>query len=305
MITRRTVSYFDHQAHSTALMDPGLFFTKYGAGHMADIKSKGFDEVVICVTELDMRSDARLKLLADLTYVANEQGLLVTADPWRVGGIFGGEGVSFYEQNGGKPCTCEPELDKLLSDWIDVVATAGIKRIFWDEPGIECQRGNPNDNSLNLIDQLSREAVTKGIAWNTSCIRSRASSVDMSDAVASLEAINEIAVAPYPFHPQNPVQKSALEVVGSIAPWFEKIRAAADKHGIEAQAWMQGFNISAENLPVLEVYLREIEKANIGNFAVWGYNGCKTITDLTPATALPAETTWAEVCRLVEATRQR
>ncbi|MEO5691400.1 MAG: hypothetical protein ABIQ64_04390 [Candidatus Saccharimonadales bacterium] len=301
MNERRTVSYFEPQFHSTATMKPSLFFERHGNAHMTDIAERGFDEVILCVTELDMQTNDRRKLLGNLTEVAKEKGLLVTADPWRVGGIFGGEGMSFYEQNGGKPCLCEPELDNLLHQWIDTVAEAGIDRVFWDEPELEC----PDHNlSLELIDRFSQKALASGIAWNASCVRSRDPNTDLSDDVASMTAINEIAVAPYPFHPENPVQKTSAEVVGSIAPWFEKIRIAADKHGVSAQAWLQGFNISPENMYSLEIYVQEIQRAKIGNIAVWGYDACESVTCLNPKSSEPPQVIWEEVCRLMESSRQ-
>ncbi|MGV8847809.1 hypothetical protein [Tessaracoccus sp.] len=297
---RRTVSYFEPQFHSTAIMKPAEFFDRYGADQMIDIAKRGFDDVVMCVTELDLQTRDRRKLLADLTATAKSQGLLVTADPWRVGGIFGGEGMSLYEQNGGKPCICNPELEELLLHWLDTVAAAGIKRIFWDEPELSC----PDHNlSLELTDRFSQEAVARGIDWNGACIRSRDPKVDLSDSVASMVAINEIAVAPYPFHPQNKVPKTVTEVVGSIAPWFDRIKAAADKHGVGAQAWLQGFNISRTNMSVLEQYVAEIARAGIDNIAVWGYRSCAGVTDLNPAPAERPELVWEEVCRLMEASR--
>lgn len=120
-----------------------------------------------------------------------------------------------------------------------------------------------------------------------------------------MTAIDEIAVAPYPFHPQNTAQKSSAEVVDSIAPWFNKIKAAADKHGSTAQAWLQGFNITSENMHVLELYVNEISKAKIGNIAVWGYKACENVTDLNPGRAEPPHVVWKEVCRLMETSRQK
>lgn len=48
MTERRTVSYFEPQFHSTAIMKPGEFFDRYGEGQMADIAARGFDEVIMC-----------------------------------------------------------------------------------------------------------------------------------------------------------------------------------------------------------------------------------------------------------------
>jgi hypothetical protein len=300
MSERRTVSYFEHEFHSTATMLPQQFFEDHGAAHMTEIAERGYDEVVMCVTELDIKVPARRELVGNLTQAAKDSDLLVTANPWRAGGVFGGEGMSLYEQSGGKPCICEPKLEKLLLRWLDRVAEVGIDRVFWDEPELSC----PDHNlTLDLIDRFSQEAQARGILWNGSCIRSRDPNVDLSDDVASMIAINEIAVAPYPFHPHNPNPKSSSEVVDSIAPWFARIKAAADRHGIESQAWLQGFNINPENMHILETYMNEILRAGLGNIAVWGYNGCGSVTCLNTPRSAPAEVVWEEVCRLMQVTR--
>lgn len=301
MSERLTVSYFEPQFHSTVTMWPPSFREEAEA-HMADISAKGFDEVIICVTEPDIKIAARTGLLVNTVQAAKDNGLLVTADPWRVGGIFGGEGMSMYEQNGGKPCICEPELENLLLNWLDTVAEAGVQRVFWDEPELSCEDHNL---SLELIDRFSQEAVSRGINWNASCIRSRDASIDLSGEVASMIAINEIAVAPYPFHPlNNGVKKTADEVIKGIAPWFQRIKSSADAHNVQAQAWLQGFNISRENMPVLERYMQEIEKAGIGNIAVWGYNACASVTHLNPPSAESPEIVWAKICQLMTESRQ-
>ena len=298
MTGRRTVSYFEHQFDSTAVSNPDKYLEIRGAEHMADIRRRKFDEVVLCVTELDMQTAARRKLITDLTKSAEGQGLLVTADAWNVGGVFGGEGMSLYEQNGGKPCICEPELNELLLKWLDTVAEAGIARVFWDEPELVCQ---DHELSLELIDRFSQEATKRGISWNASCIRSRDPGVDVSDSVASMTAINEIAVAPYPFHPFNtPIQRTVEEVIGSVAPWFRRIKISADKHGVDAQAWLQGFNIAPNDLPVLNMYVDEIKKAQVENIAVWGYKACASVTDLNPHSAESPEIVWEEVCRVMQ-----
>ena len=301
MTERRTVSYFEHQFNSSAIMEPAKFFDERGLDDMADIRRRGFDEVIVCVTEMDMLTIARRGLLRDLKDAAEHESLLVTADPWRVGGIFGGEGMSFYEQNGGKPCLCEPELEDLMHRWIDTVAEAGIKRIFWDEPELDCPDHN---RSLELIDTFSQEAVARGIEWNSSCVRSRDSSVDVSNDVASMSAISEIAVAPYPYHPQSTAaQKTLPEVIDHISPWFERIKQAADKHGVEAQAWLQGFNYNQENLPVADAYVEQIKQARIGNIALWGYLACASVRHLNPPSAAPTDMQWEHLCEVMQSSR--
>lgn len=301
MSERRTVSYFEHQFNSSALMQPGKFFDEHGLDDMADIKARGFDEVIVCVTELDMQTAARRELLRNLKDAAEDRSLLVTADPWRVGGVFGGEGMSFYEQNGGAPCLCEPELEDLMHRWVDTVAAAGIKRIFWDEPELDCPDHN---RSLELIDRFSQEAASQGIDWNGSCVRSRDASIDMTNEVASMTAINEIAVAPYPFHPQSTgIQKTLPEVIEHITPWFERIKQAADRHGVDAQAWLQGFNYTRENLPVADAYVNQIKLSRIGNIALWGFAACASVRHLNPPTAEATDIQWDYLCDVLQSSR--
>lgn len=297
MSGRLTLSYFEPQFNPLALMAPEQF-TEIGAEQITEIASLGYNELVYCLTELDMKSGARLDLVRELRETAEDEsnGMVVTADPWRVGGIFGGEGLSFHEQNGGKRCICDGELLDLLHSWVDTVAAVGIKRIFWDEPELECEKHNL---SLEAIDHLSQYAVSMGIDWNASCIRSRDPNIDLSDEVASMVAIDEIAVAPYPNHPQNPTRKTPEEVVGHITPWFQRIKATADIHGISAQAWVQCFNIAPEDLGVIDVCVNEILAADIGNIAFWGYNGCASVPHLNPKPAHDTEVVWQKVSGLM------
>ncbi|MDQ3064789.1 MAG: hypothetical protein M3Q36_00785 [bacterium] len=292
---RLAVSYFDHQFDPMALMDPRSFYEARGQQDMLEVAELGFDQVVMCVTELDLASKQRLSLLKNLVEVASGAGLEVNADPWRIGGVFGGEGVSFYEQNGLAPCTHEPKLSDLTKQWLDAVAEAGIERVFWDEPGVGCdEHGNL---SLDFIDGCSQEAKSRGITWNSSCVRSRDQDTSAADDIASMVAIDEIGVAPYPFHPKNPVQKSAEEVVEHIRPWFEAIHESADRHNKQAHAWLQGFNISEANDPVLDIYIETIRACGIGNIAVWGFRSCASVAFLNPDTAQHPDTTWQSVQR--------
>lgn len=301
MINRRTVSYFNHISDPTADMNPDMFCDLEGEDDMRKIKAAGYEEAVLCVTEEYRKNKALQRLLGRLTTTADEEGLLVTADLWRVGGIFGGEGKSKYEQNGGMPCICSKKLKKILYRSIDTVAEAGITRLFLDEPEIRCPIDDPKHTSLGLIELMSERAKVSGITWVSSCIRSRESSTDMSDMVASLDCIDEVAVAPYPFHPQNLTPKPELEIVSNLEMWFNRIKTSADRHGKSSQAWIQGFNVSQANLYMLEIYLNQIKKSGIGNVAVWGYNGCERIRILNPKGALPGKQVYEEVTRLLMA----
>jgi len=265
-----------------------------GKADIQDIARRGFNEIILCVTELDLASKARLKLLKDLVAEAERNGLHVVADPWRLGGIFGGEGISFYEQNGGKPD--DPALGKLTEDWLDAVVDAGIKSVLWDEP--EVMSGG-QDRSMDYLKKYTALAKEKGIEQNVVVVRARERSVTSADAVATLPSVDGIAVAPYPFHPGNKNPKSASQVLDYVTPWFEATEAAAQRHGKTAQAWLQGFNITPENLPTLKLTIEAMRKAGIENVAVWGYRGAQRVDILNPQGTLDPIVVWDETSHLV------
>jgi hypothetical protein len=300
---RRTVSYFEQQFRPRALMDPRAYLKDVAKeGHFEDIAEKGYNEVVLCLSELD-GTRARRDMTRGLVEAARKSGLAVASNAWRYAGRTGGEAYSTFEQNGEVPCDVHnPGLATLFDGYLDQVEQAGIDRIFWDEAQIGCsgpQGDAPHDRTVPFLDAVSQKARARGIEFQTACIRTRDLGQNLAGEVAALPAIDEISVAPYQFHPEGTEQRTAAEVAGRVRPWFEVAQAAAQEHGKVAQAWTQGFNISPENLPTMATYVGEIHAAGIQNLALWGYRGCKIVDFLNPEGSLDPLVVWDEGSRLL------
>jgi hypothetical protein len=78
---------------------------------------------------------------------SHSAGLRVWLDPWAVGGVFGGEGLSLYTarfpehqqvlSTGERvPAACPNryEFRAMLRQWVDTAVEAGADVLFWDEP---------------------------------------------------------------------------------------------------------------------------------------------------------------------------
>ena len=277
-------------------MDPALFMEEDGRRHIKKIKEAGFNDVVVCVTELDLMSDARKRMLKDIVEEAKKQELTVTADPWRLGGFTGGEGFSAFEQNGGTPCLCDPGVAALTEDWLQTVVDAGITNVFWDEPSLGC---NGHDRSLEYLERFTERAKELGIEKNAVCVRWRDAGPEAVNAVAALPAVDEVATAPYVFHPGSKSPRAPEEVPGYVTPKFEAVAQAAAAHGVTAQVWAQNFNLNPDTLGTMQTYVDCIANAGIQNVAVWTYNAArKHYPFLNPDGSKPKDA-WRESVRLI------
>lgn len=114
---------------------------------LEEIVDHGFNGVVHCATEADMEwgSDR----LGEIFRATIEAGLECWADPWGVGGVFGGEAHSgFLGRNPSAlqrssrgevlphACLRNPGFVRFVKDWIDTVASMGAQTVFWDEPHV-------------------------------------------------------------------------------------------------------------------------------------------------------------------------
>lgn len=65
--------------------------------------------------------------------------LEVWGDLWHVGGVFGGEARSMFEESGQAQCLDNPQLDRLIMSGLEITAEVGIRTSFWDEPEMKCK----------------------------------------------------------------------------------------------------------------------------------------------------------------------
>lgn len=99
---RTIVSYFDHEF--LPLTDLRI------QEDIAELKTGGFTDVIMTVSETDMRDETRQSRMRSMLEGLEEANINAWADPWRVGGVHGGEAMSFFENSGEKSCICNPVL---------------------------------------------------------------------------------------------------------------------------------------------------------------------------------------------------
>lgn len=122
----------------------GNRFLQHGRGDVARI-AESCDYVVHTVSESDL--NFHKAVLAKLFEESRRRGLEVWADPWGLGGVFGGEALSSFLLNhrdswqtmsDGRvvPSACmnRPEWRSFVKEWVLTVRDMGAQVIFWDEP---------------------------------------------------------------------------------------------------------------------------------------------------------------------------
>lgn len=130
--TKFGVSYFGNR------------FLSHGAADIARI-SESCDYIVHTVSEADL--NFHKSVLSKLFAESRRRGLEVWADPWGLGGVFGGEALSSFllthrdswqTMSDGRvvPSACmnRPEWRSFVKEWVLTVRDMGAQAIFWDEP---------------------------------------------------------------------------------------------------------------------------------------------------------------------------
>jgi hypothetical protein len=105
------------------------------------------DYVVHTVSETDL--NFHKAVLAKIFQETRRRGLEVWADPWGLGGVFGGEALSTFltahrdswqTMSNGKviagACLNRPEWRSFVKEWVLTVRDMGAQVIFWDEPHV-------------------------------------------------------------------------------------------------------------------------------------------------------------------------
>lgn len=109
------------------------------------VLSGSCDYVVHTVSETDF--NYHKAALAQIFAETRKVGLEVWADPWGLGGVFGGEALSKFlldhpsewqRYSDGRPapaaCPNSPAFRNFVLEWVDVAVDLGAQVIFWDEP---------------------------------------------------------------------------------------------------------------------------------------------------------------------------
>lgn len=125
------------------------FGNRYVRHAIDDMKriSESCDYVIHTVSETDLMYHK--SVLAKIFNETRKAGLEIWADPWGLGGVFGGEAVSpflvghrdsWQIMSDGRvmPTAClnRPEWRSFVKEWILSVRDMGAQVLFWDEPHI-------------------------------------------------------------------------------------------------------------------------------------------------------------------------
>jgi hypothetical protein len=124
------------------------YFGNRFAGHAHRdlvVISRCCDYVVHTVSETDLLYHKAA--LAKIFDESRRHGLEVWADPWGLGGAFGGEALSRflldhpgewqrYSDGRSAPAAClnSPAFRSFVKEWVNAAADLGAQVIFWDEP---------------------------------------------------------------------------------------------------------------------------------------------------------------------------
>jgi hypothetical protein len=287
--TRRIVAYFDHEFYV-----PSVNKIEHD---VLDMTNGGFTNVVLCVTEKDIASRSRLVMISEIVSYMREKGLEVWADPWSVGGVFGGEGGSVFQETGEQRCLHNPKLDRLMHRWLEGAAEVGAQRVFWDEPEMkdchDCQYGE-----VKFLEKYTAAAGRLALQ-SAVCLTADEARKHQLTEVATLPDVIEIATDPYypnPFRQPIVTEQNRLSY---IERWADYTRLAALKGGTEWHVWVQTFGIPKGRESMIDEHIDVLCRRGVGSIAVWGFGGCAAVPNFIRETdALPQEV-WQRVKRAI------
>lgn len=135
------------------------------------------DYVVHTVSEADLTYHKAV--MAKIFSESRKRGLEVWADPWGLGGVFGGESFSKFllehrdswqiMSNGEvRPSAClnRPEWRSFAMEWLLSVRDMGAQVIFWDEPHMAIDLSSELDGVYACVCSVCKELFQKMFGAN-------------------------------------------------------------------------------------------------------------------------------------------
>lgn len=278
---RQIVSYFDHEfiKPTPAKLEADV----------AEMQAAGFTDVVLCVTESDLREKRRRKYIAEATATLHNVGMDVWADPWAVGGVFGGEGVSLFRNSGEVCCDHNPKLEYLLDTWLNAVAESGITTVFWDEPEMHCN--DDRGNELAFLEKYTDKAGELALR-SAVCLCANALKRQQFHQVAALPAVTELAADPYFPNAFSTINEADRQTY--VAGWAQYVKQIAERHGKASHAWVQTFDVPAGREVMIDEHVAAICNQGV-DVAVWGFHGCESVPGFTKPANMPPRAAWERV----------
>jgi hypothetical protein len=251
----------------------GNRYLHHFARDLEEIREHGFDGVVHCVTEADR--EWGMSRIAEMFAMTRDAGLECWADPWAVGGVFGGEAHSAYRARGGATAAGDPGLRALVCDWIDAVAAAGAEWAFWDEPDLGL--GQAPDALLSFLCAATEHAAARGLR-NSVCLTSREANLPALRRLAALDSVHDVGTDPYYACEVGERDPDPEDHVGG---WAERVRDAAAAEGKTSHVWVQAFHVAAGHEERIRRCLDIARSRGVTRVGVWGFRACEAL-DIRP-----------------------
>lgn len=273
--------------------------------HIQEIIDHGFNHVVVCVTEKDIESPERLQHVASTVEAMHARGLTVWADPWAVGGVFGGEAPSRFKTGASeaqRSCGCNDEISQLTHTWVDAVVKLGFDAAFWDEPEFKHRDTEgkriacPGISEREFMRHCIAYAHAKGLSSAICLMADEHHPEEQSEFLAELArhpGVIVIGTDPYLPNAFNP-DITYEDVESYLLRWDTYEKQAAEPAGVEAMTWVNTFQLEPGHEDQPRKFIDIIRRHGIRNIGAWAFRACGGLIELNPYRA-DTERTWKEL----------
>lgn len=230
----------------------GNLYPHHAIQDFLDIGAAGFDTVLLCIPEQDMRHS--MGSVGELRHLAGAVGLDVWAGPWGLGNIFGGEGVTTtpyrYQRQGAL---------RLYSEWVAKVRDVGFSTVFLDEP-----------RPFILYQYLADQAIEAGMNVTTSLLSDTFDTLS-DEEVTELDC-SSLGVSNYFPFPETSISDA----------WYttrDRVDRLTSLRGDDQHLWVQGFGLGG-NPSLPGVVARAARSMGEENFGFWSFRGCQALPSI-------------------------
>ena len=213
-------------------------------------------------------------------------------------------------------CLRHPEFLAFMESWLEAVGSAGAEWVFWDEPHVgftgdeswacacdscaaalghrpervdEAVLDFRQSTSLEFLDRMSAHAASKGMR-NSVCLyplppdRARRLGIPAIAAVAALDAVDDIAVDPYPvFLATAGTSYADFDADRFVGGWADRLREAAGDAQTSCHLWIQGFALPAGFEHLVEECATAARAHGVEDLAFWSYRAAENTSSIAPA----------------------
>lgn len=279
------ISYYSHEFSNTISVEEFKL-------HLQEIKKCNFNTIVFCISEATLNSSKKRDFLKGAVKYAQSRNMVCLADPWGVGNVFGGEGISYFKATSDFPCFCNSSFERLMLRWVYFVLEIHCDGVFWDEPEFKFNKNCSRHNEYDLIAHFSEITKSCGL-YNSICIPADLRRVGLINKIAELSCIDEIGTDPY--WPNVFVDITVAERNSYIQIWTNIINNIAKKQNKKCHIWLQGFGIRKEDKDMLNTFASIIKQSGINSIAFWGFAGFNDHLNNCDSTNLSSLETWENV----------